>query len=630
MKNNFYGILKFLRVKRDNFFKKVKNNLPIIPLMLMIGVVPLIVHTVLYEPPSEVHPFGFMNTFVNQYTYAKSIAILLLDVMMLFYFLHYSRKQNVLTADKQMNIIFRGLLLFSLLAVISSVFSDYPITALWGSPGRDEGILILLSYTLVSLYAALVIRNESAIQCIKYALIFLSFLLSVLGIAKIFGKNLLMMAPLRYIVAPIGLSDIIIDKTNNAKDFLNLTLYNPNFVGSYCALMLPMLFVIFKDRKENRVVRIFSFILFGCTVVILFFSRSQAGMVGVMISFFIGLYYFVREIRLYQRKSLLIIVTMSIFFSLINFLMKGAVIENFIGIFKEGINVVSPIKDYKHDPTYGAYMYDIHFEDKCMTVKTKAGDFKISAKENSFEVQNPMNDSIRGNSYISEDNEELIRLLQPYSEISIKEEKNEEKNLYIFKLYHQDILKFIIVKNKEGEVYLSTPTYYPVELKEANHMKFFEGKENIASDRGYIWSRTIPMLKDTLFIGYGPDNYLMAFPQGDLLAKAYVNEGKPFLIVDKPHNMYLQWAVNEGVIALFSLLFSFGYYIIDSFKLYHRKLEYSSLEYFGIGVLMAVIGYLGTGFFNDSVVPVAPIFWTIFGVGIAINMMVRKSSKLLS
>lgn len=71
--------------------------------------------------------------------------------------------------------------------------------------------------------------------------------------------------------------------------------------------------------------------------------------------------------------------------------------------------------------------------------------------------------------------------------------------------------------------------------------------------RGYIWSRTIPILPDYLVLGAGPDCFLYEFPQDDILGKLYAY-GTGSIVVDKPHNLYLQIFVNEGGIALLAFL----------------------------------------------------------------------------
>ena len=68
-------------------------------------------------------------------------------------------------------------------------------------------------------------------------------------------------------------------------------------------------------------------------------------------------------------------------------------------------------------------------------------------------------------------------------------------------------------------------------------------------------------------------------------------------------------------------------YLIDSFRLYALHREYDRQQIVGAAVALAIIGYLGAGFFNDSIVSVAPIFWVLFGVGVAVNQLNRKQTQ---
>ena len=92
------------------------------------------------------------------------------------------------------------------------------------------------------------------------------------------------------------------------------------------------------------------------------------------------------------------------------------------------------------------------------------------------------------------------------------------------------------------------------------------------------------------------------------------------VIVDKPHNLYLQIAINQGGIALLAFLAIIVVYLVQCIKLYaFRAYYYATSDAMGIGIMLAIIGYLGAGFFNDSIVSVAPIFWILLGTGFAVN-----------
>ncbi len=163
----------------------------------------------------------------------------------------------------------------------------------------------------------------------------------------------------------------------------------------------------------------------------------------------------------------------------------------------------------------------------------------------------------------------------------------------------------------------------------ADHIGF-EGKEKLGSSRGYIWSRTLPLLKNCLLTGYGADTFTYVFPQNDVLAKYYSYEdfGEGFYVtVDKPHNMYLQIFYSNGLIALIAFLVICVFYLVDCFRLYALRREYRPEQIMGAAVMLGVVGYLAAGMFNDSVVHVAPMFWILLGVGAALNTINRRADR---
>jgi hypothetical protein len=145
----------------------------------------------------------------------------------------------------------------------------------------------------------------------------------------------------------------------------------------------------------------------------------------------------------------------------------------------------------------------------------------------------------------------------------------------------------------------------------------FRDRDRWGNGRGFIWARSFPLAWKALFCGYGPDTYVLYFPQNDFLAKIRAGYSVGWL-VDKPHNLFLQTAINTGGISLLALIALFGRYIFSSLW---------SLSKFGVvgfpgeagaTVTMAVLAYLVTGFFNDSSVSVAPVFWVLLGTGIGL------------
>ena len=125
------------------------------------------------------------------------------------------------------------------------------------------------------------------------------------------------------------------------------------------------------------------------------------------------------------------------------------------------------------------------------------------------------------------------------------------------------------------------------------------------------------MVRDTWLYGYGPDTYVVRFPQHDVLGKINTG-GTPRIVVDKPHNLYLQTIVSTGLISFLALIVLFATYCLLCFR-HIRMLDQDDIRrWMSIGIFVAICGYLIAGLFNDSVVSVAPIFWILWGLGIGL------------
>ena len=157
----------------------------------------------------------------------------------------------------------------------------------------------------------------------------------------------------------------------------------------------------------------------------------------------------------------------------------------------------------------------------------------------------------------------------------------------------------------------------------ADRIEALDEYNRFMSDRGYIWSRSLSMAKDYILTGAGADNFPIVFPQDDYLAKLNtLNDAS--LVIDKPHNMYLQTTINTGLITLIALFLLAIMYLFESIKIY-SKAKFDSLEKFvGASCLVSVTGYLVAGLFNDNIVSVYPLFWIILGIGININYRLSK------
>ena len=88
--------------------------------------------------------------------------------------------------------------------------------------------------------------------------------------------------------------------------------------------------------------------------------------------------------------------------------------------------------------------------------------------------------------------------------------------------------------------------------------------------------------------------------------------------------MYLQIALNTGILSLIAFLTICGAYIIDSIRLYFKNLDNSFVCLTGTGIFLGICGYLAAAVFNDSMVAIASVFWILLGLGFVCNGLVKN------
>ena len=126
--------------------------------------------------------------------------------------------------------------------------------------------------------------------------------------------------------------------------------------------------------------------------------------------------------------------------------------------------------------------------------------------------------------------------------------------------------------------------------------------DTYGTKRMYIWKNTLKVVPNHLLHGVGIDSFHKAFDGKALTLKtSYSN-----ILYDKAHNEYLQTLVTQGIFALASYLFIYGYAVYKGNKNAFKNKE--------IYLVLPVIGYLVQAFFNISVIEVAPIFYIALGL----------------
>nr|WP_312579441.1 O-antigen ligase family protein [Sedimentibacter sp.] len=613
---------------RDKTNSKVKDNidskkripasleyeyrkLPIswfIPLLLIAGVVPLITYAKYIDLTGTTQSLYWtgQQQYLDFFSYWKSRWVVILTaISMIIYIVQLMNKKMPFKNLKQYYI---PLGIYALFVIVSTIFAIDKPTALWGFVDMEQGMFVLISYVLLTFLTINFVNNERDVRLFIKAFLFLMIVEGILGVGQYFGHDFFQTEFGKSLIVPGNIKVDNLDFSFGPKTIYG-TLFNTNFVGSFATLMLPLSIGILLGLKTTK-----QRIVSGLAVVLMIFvwigCNSRAGYLGVAVSLIFALWLFRKVIMKYWMGFAGLLLVFALVLVGLNNVSEGKIFSR-LKVF----NVKEQIETIKANNEKAFKIKDIILGKDSFSIKTTKETLNFRIDEDKL-------------FFLDENNNELP-ITSKGNEITINDKKYKGYKIAIAKNYPgvtvtraSKIINFYFTN--DGVKLLGSGGRITEPIV-AESIKSFSGLEKLASSRGYIWSRTIPLLKRYTIYGSGPDNYPIAFPQDDFIIKSYAL-GDLNTVVDKPHNLYLQIATNTGVLSLLLLLVAFGIYIISSLKLY-SKTNYDSLDkYVGASCLVGVIGYLSAGIFNDSVVSVAPVFWIVLGLGISINFRLKNRS----
>ena len=583
-----------------------------LPLLLIAGFVPLIVYAkyVDLEGTTQSLYWTGQRQYLDFFSYWKSMWVVILTaIALILYVILYKQKKLPFKNLKQYYI---PLGIYAIFVIISTIFAKDTQTALWGFVDMYQGMFVLLSYVLITFLTINFVNSERDVTLFVRVFLFLMIVEGLLGITQYFGFDFFQTKIGNSLIIPGNLQVDSLSFSFGPKTIYG-TLFNTNFVGSFATLMLPLsvAFLLGAKTKKQRIVSAIAvvlmiFVWIGC--------NSRAGYLGVAVASIFALWLFRKVLIKNWKVSVSLLAVFVVLLIGLNVVSGGALLRRL-----KTFNVVEQINIIKERDKNNFKFEDIELGKDTISIKTNRQVLNMKIDDNKL--------------YFFDEDMNELGITQKNNQITIN------KNLY-------KRFKIIIPKNYPGvtvirDDYNISINFYIADdgIKilgsggriadpiVADRFKPLDGLEKFMSGRGYIWSRTIPMLKTYLIKGSGADNYPIAFPQDDFVAKLQ-NGSDASLVIDKPHNMYLQIGINTGVISLISLISVWVLYIINSLILY-SKTTFDSLEKIaGASCLVSIIGYLAAAMFNDHIVSVSPLFWIILGIGTSINIrLLRKNTE---
>lgn len=596
------------KVKKKHANRPIKTSIwMLLPIILMLGFVPLIVKEHVYETNlSGFAWFGSMSEYTDFFLYYKSMAIIMLGTVMasiVVYRLVKEKKQIRFT------VIMLPLFIYGILAFLSSVFSEYASFAMSGGFEQFESVWVLLSYCIIAYYTFLNIQSEEDIKVILKWFFIGTAIIVFIGISQALKLDFYRTA----------VGKMLITSGRTAEELKGLefnfdlgrtymSLYNPNYVGTYVPLLLPLftvLAIFTKNFKWKAAYGIIVFLLVVCLVC----SWSSAGIVALCTAMAALLVFFKDYYKKYWK-----------------ILAAGA------AVILIGIVVFDQMNQNIFSRKFANIFAKTATEDYLSKIETNDDNIIVTYEGNDLVVQfdldaedEPFTFSDRNGSVFNyeTDGEGVSRLQdERFTDLAFYVVRLEEG--YGFGMNVKDEPWYFTNETSDDSYYLYNK-YGKLDKINTPESMLFDGMEHFATDRGYIWSRTLPLLKQSMILGSGADSFIFRFPNDDYVGNANFVYMKG--VMTKPHCMYLQIAVQTGVLSLLAFLAFYFMYFVSSAKLYWKIGFKSYLSQIGIGILAGTVGYMVAGTINDSTITVAPIYFALVGIGLAVNWLLKKEAE---
>jgi hypothetical protein len=583
-----------------------------LPLLLIAGLVPLIVYAKYVDLQGTTQSLYWtgQRQYLDFFSYWKSMWVVILTaVALIFYVVLYKQKKLPFKDLKQYYI---PLGIYAICVILSTIFSIDTQTALWGFVDMYQGMFVLLSYVLITFLTINFVNSERDLTLFVKAFLFLMIVEGLLGITQYFGFDFFQTKLGNHLIIPGNLQVDNLSFSFGPKTIYG-TLFNTNFVGSFATLMLPLsiAFLLGANEKKQRIISatavvLMIFVWIGC--------NSRAGYLGVAVAAIFALWLFRKVFIKHWKISVSLLAVFIVLLVGLNVVSEGALFRRL-----KTFNVIEQINIIKTNDETDFKFKSIELGKDTISIETNRQVLNMKVdKDKLFFFDENMNElelEVKGNNILLNDFDKYwhihnITIPEKYPGVTVTTHWGwGTTNYYIA----QNGIK---VLGSGGRI---------VDPIVADRFKPLDGLESFMSGRGYIWSRSIPMLKTYLIKGSGPDNYPITFPQDDFIAKLNIHMDAN-MVIDKPHNMFLQIGINTGIISLIALITVWIIYIISSLKLY-SKITFDTIDKIvGASCLVSIIGYLVAAMFNDNIVSVSPLFWIILGIGISINIRQQKKN----
>ena len=591
--------------------KKGKFNYYLLPVLFIMGILPFLIHVKSYETHLEDLSFFAQSTNADVFLYYKANAFIIVCSIMLVLTVI-----KALTNKKEIRVLklFIPLAAYASLSLLSALFSKYSQFSFSGIFEQFESVWVLLGYALTVYYCFLFISTADDVNIIMWVLTVSTVLMLVLGLSQLFSKDILRTDFGRWLM----LSSEAYKDPEAQIQFtfplgkVYLTLYNPNYVGTYVVLISPVFLMLAFAKKKIWFI-IMNLVIYVGLIICMLGSESRAGLIAVACSLILLIVIFNKKLLKFLPQAIIVFILLVGSVYTYNNYTNGKLTSKL----KQALTMEETIHPLER-------------------IETTDNGILITYNSNTLKVAHILDDEAGYLNFDFNDGDDLpvsfdVTPNEDDGTLSIAINDSRFSNISILFFIYEGIPQYkITIDGTEWNFAYVNDTYYYINDKgrldkpnNAERTSLLSKYGNSFSNRGFLWAYTIPLLKDNIILGSGPDTFMIVFPNNDYVSLK--NSGNfADQIITKPHNMYLQTAVQTGVLSLICFLVFYFWYFVYSIKVFKKADKSNYITMVGIGILAGTFGYMVVGIINDSMIVTAPLFWALIGIGLAIDFIIKR------
>lgn len=602
-------------MSKNVYANKKKTNALLIPIILMMGFVPLIVHMFEYDANlSQFDWFPASSGLQTDFFFAwKMIAIVVIGVVMIGIMLYrYLKKKEQFQFENSFYMLF----VYAMFVAMSALFSSYKYWVARGTYELFEPVWVVFAYMILCYYIYNYVQEEKQVNKILLWSGIGMAIVTLIGVFQYFGKDIFKTVFGKHLITNVSFWGNLDNLNfNMAEGTSYTTLYNPNFLSFYFGMLIPLLACLFIGAKKvwQRVALVVAEIL---CIICLKGSGSDTGWMAIAAGVVI------LALVLISRKK-------KAFYVVLAIVIVGGVVAVTAGA-KTSIG-----ERIKNTIVGTYYMEDAY---AVRSFSTNDNNVELNVKGNVLYASYDTDESGATKIHCSDSDNNVL-------ETTLIDQNNQIYSINDVRFDGVTLKAIQLNDNNDNNIPAITVTVDGVEwnfvqienqgyylLNYAGKLVKYDGtsrsylfKEDAMSSRGHIWDMTIPFLGKHVFMGSGANTYMLEYPQDDYIGQKYIYANGYEV---KAHCWYLQQWVETGLLGTLALIGFLLWYIIRSIRIYRRVDLHEHLSWVGVGLFAAVLVYVIAAVANDSNVCTAPVFWGMLGLGMAVNRMLVAKENL--